>query len=90
MNPKDWPPDDRIDVIGQNGNTGEHYDQELAEYEREQHVKNHLAKIRVKAHNCNVRHTAALVGASWRDHWCRTLKERGIDGLEYCKECEDD
>ena len=26
LNKKSWPEDDRIDAIGQNGNTGEHYD----------------------------------------------------------------
>ena len=26
LNKQSWPDDSRIDVIGQNGNTGEHYD----------------------------------------------------------------
>lgn len=58
MNPKDWPDETRIDIIGANGGDGAHYPK--------------------------------IPKASWRDHWCRMLKERGFDGPEYCKGCEDD
>jgi hypothetical protein len=36
---EDWPDEDRMDIIGQNGNNGEHYQDELAKVCKEKNYK---------------------------------------------------